>query len=726
MTKHSTARARQSYTDLSNTNRLDAKELSKPSFPLTSINITSSRSVDLHQLSVPTGCCLSVFKFYEREFWCRDPFALAYSVTDVTLFRGRSPTSTHSLQYSNILYCIPQPACLCAAVYVFALMSLRVQLDPPRGDVYTNLDFVEGRVILNLTQDATISSITVKLEGESKTKLDGPKSPQDQDRRKTLLEVHKLLYKVETVFPTPEVRETTASNSYTNYRTPQYTLLHGMYEYPFKFKIPFNSDCVNNTSLIKDLKVGSISVQYGQEPIHAKLALPPTLAGYPGEAEIRYFVKATVVQPKFYQKNIRNEVNIPFLPIEQPRPPRSDGETYGRRKHQFQKSTPLDAGRRKSFFRQNSNQVPEEEPLAFQLDARLPNPAIVICREPLPLRILIERLNNSASSLYLSMLQIELIGTTEVRAYDLQRKEQGTWTLISLANLSIPLEHPSNRANNWIVPDHFWKNLPLPSTIAPSFKTCNISRTYELVVRVGLAHGMADGVRPETIISEIKLDVDIWSGIAPPLQLLEAVQNHGPPVPNPTRLNIDTKDARPSLSAQQQQYPTPVTPQRPSSAGQPQYSPPAGRPSSSNQNYNAPPDDLPPSYEDAIAADLAPADGPRPSGYNTAEDALAQPAFNPDSKSSLGRRVSERLFSSNAPRAPGSTRSGRVASGDMSRFGGDVVPEEPDELTRGTQRMNIQESEAEERPPLPVRKPTNQYSPDPSSPGGYGKKQAEV
>lgn len=596
-------------------------------------------------------------------------------------------------------------------------MSLRVQLDPPRGDVYTNLDFVEGRVILNLTTDATISSITVKLEGESKTKLDGPKSPQDQDRRKTLLEVHKLLYKVETVFPTAQVRETTATNSYNNYRTPQYTLLNGIYEYPFKFKIPFNSDCVSNTSLIKDLKVGSLSVQYGQEPIHAKLPLPPTLNGYPGEAEIRYFVKATVVQPKFYQKNIRNEINIPFLPIEQPRPPRTDAETYGRRKHQFQKSTPLDAGRRKSLFRQNSNQVPEEEPLAFQLDARLPNPAIITCREPLPLRILIERLNNSGSSLYLSMLQIELIGTTEVRAYDLQRKEQGSWTLISLANLSVPLEPSSNKTNNWVVPDHFWKHVPLPSTIAPTFKTCNINRTYELVVRVGLTHGMADGIRPETIISEIKLEVDIWSGIAPPPQLLEAVQGHAPSLQSPTRLNLDTKiNTQNTMVAQpQQQFHTPISPQRPLSAGHSQFTPPAG------QAYSTAPDDLPPSYEDAIAADLAPANGPRPSGYNAAENAPQLPAFNPDSKSGLGRRVSERLFSSNAPRSPRAERSSRVASADMSRFGGDVVPEETDDLTNDARRLTIQSNEPEQRPPLPARKPSGQYQQGPASPGGYGK-----
>ena len=46
---------------------------------------------------------------------------------------------------------------------------------------------------------------------------------------------------------------------------------------------------------------------------------------------------------------------------------------------------------------------------------------------------------------------------------------------------------------------------------------------------------------------------------------------------------------------------------------------------------------------------MAPVDGPR-RDYNLASSGGVQdPAFNPDSKSGLGRRVSERLFASNAP-----------------------------------------------------------------------------
>lgn len=38
---------------------------------------------------------------------------------------------------------------------------------------------------------------------------------------------------------------------------------------------------------------------------HVRKALPPSLTGFPGEAEIRYYVKATVGRPQFYKENYR-------------------------------------------------------------------------------------------------------------------------------------------------------------------------------------------------------------------------------------------------------------------------------------------------------------------------------------------------------------------------------------------------------------------------------------
>lgn len=71
-------------------------------------------------------------------------------------------------------------------------MAVRIQFDKPNTWHFTNLDFVTGRVILTLGSDATISALTVKLEGESRTRLAGPKTPQDERKRRTEVEVHKV------------------------------------------------------------------------------------------------------------------------------------------------------------------------------------------------------------------------------------------------------------------------------------------------------------------------------------------------------------------------------------------------------------------------------------------------------------------------------------------------------------------------------------------------------
>lgn len=378
---------------------------------------------------------------------------------------------------------------------------------------------------------------------------------------------------------------------------------------------------------------------------HVKKTLPPSLTGFPGEAEIKYYVKATVVRPKFYQENIRSQIHIKFLPIEPPRPPDRQEETFARRKQQFQQyqSQPV---RKNSLFKKSDHEKQPVEPPTFQVDARLPNPAILTCNEPLPLRVLVQRLGDSDADVYLSMFQIELVGYTHIRARDLNRTESGSWVIKSLANMNMPLNMPKLKSQNeFKIPSTLWETVPLPNTVAPSFETCNISRRYELEIRVGLSHGVGGASRPEMIVLPLRLPVEVWSGIAPPPELLRAmkernangeVSSAGAARPQPAASNLDNKQnasAAPLYEPQQQPIPDGSHP---------------------NANTNDMPEDAPPSYEDAMAADFTPVDGPR-RNYSVPDGEQQGPAFNSDAKSGgggLNRRVSERLFSQNAPNSP--------------------------------------------------------------------------
>jgi hypothetical protein len=186
-----------------------------------------------------------------------------------------------------------------------------------------------------------------------------------------------------------------------------------------------------------------------------------------------------------------------FLPIEPIRGPDTKLESFARRSHQFvanltpypSKKTNLFSAIKRSTSNLSTGPTSEEPP-RFKVDARLPNPAILTCHEPIPLRVFVTKVSEASESIILQQFQIELIHVTHVRAQELTRTETGSWVLTSQSHLQTPLEGPSSPAGTEMSLDpDLWKRIPLPNTVAPSFESCNISRTYELEVRVGLSYG---------------------------------------------------------------------------------------------------------------------------------------------------------------------------------------------------------------------------------------------
>ena len=157
------------------------------------------------------------------------------------------------------------------------------------------------------------------------------------------------------------------------------------------------------------------------------------------------------------------------------------------------------------------------------------------------------------------MFQIELFGYTQIRAHDLERVESSSWLLTSQANMNMPLGNPVDKSRKeWKLPSRLWEDLPIPNTVAPSFETCNLARQYELEVRVGLAHGMSGGVRPELMVLPLRLPVQVFSGIAPPAKLLELMANNPRPQPTPTTLFPRPSDSKVTYSPSEAS--TPSTP----------------------------------------------------------------------------------------------------------------------------------------------------------------------
>jgi hypothetical protein len=345
---------------------------------------------------------------------------------------------------------------------------------------------------------------------------------------------------------------------------------------------------------------------------HMKTTLPPSLAGFPGEAEIKYFVKVTVNRPQFFKENPRAIANFTLLPIEPPRQEKTDGEAYARRQHQFIENAPsVAAGKKPGLFDRNSStgSVPPSPtisgsvPPRVSIDARLPNPAVLTCNQDLPLRLLLKNVSERTKNVYLQMLQIELIGYTKVRAHEVSRTESNSWILCSFSNMAIPIGTPSDPVDTEIpINPEYWSEKPIPNTVPPTFAVCNLARHYELEIRVGIGYGSYKHGEDQLVVLPLRLPVKVYSGIAPPKALLEAARTgEGQNVkPNVHMLNV------PSYQQSQAAH-TPTTPTQGGFAGGSSVSP--------GQQAHAATDgaheDAPPSYEEAIGQDLPPINGYR-------------------------------------------------------------------------------------------------------------------
>ncbi|KAK4551834.1 hypothetical protein LTR86_010830 [Recurvomyces mirabilis] len=495
-------------------------------------------------------------------------------------------------------------------------MNATVVLDQGGSVSYTNLDVISGKVIVRCGKSIDVASIIVKLEGESRTRLLSPPG-QNGERPRPQLEYHKILYKVQTVFPPNAVLEGRSSAGSKG----SYTLPLGQHEYPFRFKLPFNNTCASDRSQLPAVSVSGTGLEVSKPPTqHVKKTLPPTLSGFPGEAEIRYFVKATVARSSIFKENPRAYTPFNFFPIESPRPLSSGSEVYARQRHNFSPyvdGEPVRAKGKGIFgMRKDSMPATNQDAPAISVDARLPEPAILTCNKEIPLRILVKKLNTFSETVYLQSLQISLVSLTKIRAHEVHRTETNSWIIMSNSNMGVPLGLPTDIEGTEVdIGDRLWCDQTLPNTVAPSFETCNIARTYHLDIRVGLSYSgsTAGGTKPQNIALPLRLECEVFSGITPPPELLEAMAREKANIHRPSAANIPmtdklkTEGRLPPESGAGQVPPTPM--EGPSSSGPPEL---PARPGDVGDAQPPMYSEAPPSYEDAIASDLPPVNAPRP------------------------------------------------------------------------------------------------------------------
>ncbi|KAJ0349432.1 hypothetical protein COL154_002272 [Colletotrichum chrysophilum] len=550
-------------------------------------------------------------------------------------------------------------------------MSIRIALDN-QPEFYTNLDNLAGRVVLHLSRPEQIGGIIVKLEGESKTALGLPQNYDDRTHPRLppgggpgsiASENHKILYRVAQVFPTYEEDLGGGSSSMSG----SYVIQGGQHEFPFKFKLPINNACSDPVAMSKiggiggmggfgagigPFGLGGARVMDGSKQLflqHVTKTLPPSFTGFPRQAEVRYYLKVTIQRPGFLKENWRYQIGFKFMPIEPPRPPKTSQEAYARRPFTF-KPRPQGLQKKKSslFGSGRDDSAPsngDAVPPSIELSARLPHPSILTCNQPLPLRLIAKKLIPSHEQVFLTSIQIELIGKTHVRCHDLFNTEVSRWVVVTQTGLSVRLlDDPTSDdlTHESIIPDDLWRNIPLPNTVAPSFVACNLQRHYELDIQLGLCWGKPPSTRTflgsnkenpaaQSIFLPLHFSkVQVYSGIAPPPQLLEALaaQANRPSAATmslPPRLPPRTSQSAPithTMGRGQQQRPQAPQQPHPPAAAAPQYDP--LYPPQMGTPGAAAFDDAPPSYDEALAAGATgPEERPAYSGV-TNENAPSQ------------------------------------------------------------------------------------------------------
>lgn len=114
-------------------------------------------------------------------------------------------------------------------------------------------------------------------------------------------------------------------------------------------------------------------------------------------------------------------------------------------------------------------------------------------------------------------------------------------------------------------------------------------------------------MQPQSVVLPLRLDVDVFSGIAPPPQLLQAMADTKANAKHPLRTNTSaTVEQLRTQSHRQTTHSEPATPVDEAGPSQAQFAPPQRGPD--EPRY----EDAPPSYEDAIATDMPSMDAPRP------------------------------------------------------------------------------------------------------------------
>lgn len=358
-------------------------------------------------------------------------------------------------------------------------------------DTFTNNDTILGTVTLRTDTSVSLTHIQVKLEGVATSELKVPVQVPGKRQAKERLfqDVHKVLYDSQVVFPPENVRQVSQSQ--------EFTLTPGEYTYPFLFRIPSHTSCVelggitNKVSFNKKsfdlvmnnggfstnklLNMGKSYLRQATEGqpapppppkanYHVQGPLPPSFSNGTF-ANVKYFIKVTCKRSSFIQANIRATDGFEFVPTAPPTPESA-------RERFFRKDVVFRAPR----------------PASFTFEARAKHPAVLTPGSRPYLRLFVGGPGGSTIFLQHLILQVQAITTISVIEDDGVRREvHEARHLDVIPFFNETINKPVQMGSSPVEVPAEWFGSVVPYGLTPSFHTCNISRRYQLTVTAGFS-----------------------------------------------------------------------------------------------------------------------------------------------------------------------------------------------------------------------------------------------
>ncbi|KAG2004004.1 hypothetical protein GB937_009241 [Aspergillus fischeri] len=210
-----------------------------------------------------------------------------------------------------------------------------------------------------------------------------------------------------------------------------------------------------------------------RQPRHLLRKLPPSSGNKYTPEEIEYTLEASIVQQGLIRRTHKATRDVFFHPVSTVREPF----------HTLKISKNVNLSIKGSELL-----CP---PLTYEVEVELKNGPFLLLGHPVALGVKIMHMNGKKNAILLQDFQTMLRETTEIRARGSIQGFTRSWVIQTMTSLCQPFVAANRPTIESVLKlnHRLWSRHCVPVHLAPTFETCNLSRSYKLEIRLGIEFG---------------------------------------------------------------------------------------------------------------------------------------------------------------------------------------------------------------------------------------------